>query len=78
LVQIAPHPRGYLIICLVLKKIDHKLKCMSVVRIRLKTSFPPKIYAESLKKQVVREYENGLLNKDQLMRKYGTSGKVWS
>ena len=51
---------------------------MSVVRIRLKKSLPPKIYAESLKKQVVREYENGLLNKDQLMRKYSTSGKVWS
>ena len=51
------------------EKIDHKLKRISVVRIRLKTSFPPKIYAESLKKQVVREYENGLMNKDHLMRK---------
>jgi transposase-like protein len=32
-------------------------------------------YSESFKKQVVREYESGLLNKDQLMRKYSIGGK---
>jgi len=42
-------------------KVDYKLKCMSVIRIRLKSSSPPEIYAKSLKKQVVRGHENGLL-----------------
>ena len=32
-------------------------------------------YGESFKKQVVREYESGLLNKDELMRKYAIAGK---
>jgi transposase-like protein len=32
-------------------------------------------YSESFKKQVVREYERGLLNKDQLQRKYQLGGK---
>jgi transposase len=31
-------------------------------------------YSESFKKAVVKEYEQGLLNKDQLQRKYGLPG----
>ena len=31
-------------------------------------------YSEAFKKQLVREYEQGLLNKDQLMRKYSIGG----
>jgi transposase len=39
---------------------------------------PPKrarVYSISFKRQVVREYEQGLLNKDQLMVKYKIGGK---
>lgn len=36
---------------------------------------PVSKYTEAFKKQIVREYETGLLNKDQLMRKYSISGK---
>jgi transposase-like protein len=32
-------------------------------------------YSEAFKRQVVRDYENRLLNKDQLMRKYAIGGK---
>jgi transposase-like protein len=31
-------------------------------------------YSESFKKQIVREFEKGLLNKDQLKQKYGLGG----
>jgi transposase len=34
----------------------------------------PRQYSLSFKRQVVREYEQGLLNKDQLMRKYDLGG----
>src|SRR5690242_1478636 len=48
---------------------------MEQVRIRLKTGSPRPKYSEAFKKQVVREFEQGLLNKDQLQRKYGLGGK---
>ena len=54
---------------------------MGQLKIVLKRGKPVKSYSEAFKKQVVREYEGGLLNKDQLMRKYGIGGKsmvlVW-
>jgi transposase-like protein len=48
---------------------------MEQVRIRLKTGSPRPKYSEAFKKQVVREFEQGLLNKDQLQRKYGLGGR---
>src|SRR5580765_560558 len=48
---------------------------MLQVRIGLKTGPRLPKYSESFKKQVVREYEKGLLNKDQLQRKYRLGGK---
>jgi transposase-like protein len=48
---------------------------MEQVRIRLKTGSPAPRYSETFKKQVVREFEQGVLNKDQLQRKYGLGGK---
>jgi transposase-like protein len=44
-------------------------------RIRIKIVTPVRQYSEAFKKQVVREYESGVLNKDQLKRKYGIPGK---
>ena len=41
----------------------------------LKTSSRQPKYSEAFKKQVVREYEKGLLNKDQLQRRYQIGGK---
>jgi len=35
---------------------------------------PQKIYSEAFKRQVVREYERGFFNKDQLQRKYCIGG----
>jgi transposase len=43
--------------------------------IRIRIGTPVKQYSEAFKKQVVREYESGVLNKDQLMRKYSIRGK---
>lgn len=34
-----------------------------------------RFYSISFKRQVVREFEQGMLNKDQLMRKYNIGGK---
>lgn len=48
---------------------------MNQLKIRLKTSIPCPQYSEAFKKQVVREYEQGLSNKNQLQRKYGLGGK---
>lgn len=48
---------------------------MEQLRIRLKTSGPGKRYSEAFKKQVVQEFERGLLNKDQLQSKYRIGGK---
>jgi transposase-like protein len=47
---------------------------MEQLKIRIKTSKPEKSYSEVFKKQVVKEFEQGLLNKDQLQRKYGLGG----
>ena len=43
-------------------------------RIRIKISIPGSRYTESFKRMVVREFELGFLNKDQLMTKYGIGG----
>src|SRR5947207_6075043 len=48
---------------------------MEQIRIKLKTHPPTPHYSEAFKKQVVREFERGLLNKDQLQRKYELGGK---
>ena len=48
---------------------------MEQLRIRLKSNGPAKRYSEAFKKQVVEEFEKGLLNKDQLQIKYGIAGK---
>jgi transposase len=48
---------------------------MDILKVSLKTGKPPKKFSEAFKKQIVREYEGGLLNKDQLMRKYKLGGK---
>lgn len=47
---------------------------MEQLKIRLRTGPPTRHYSESFKKQVVREFEGGLLNKDQLQVKYGLGG----
>jgi transposase len=47
---------------------------MSQVKIVLKSGKPQPVFSEVFKKQVVREFEQGLLNKDQLQRKYGLGG----
>lgn len=39
-----------------------------------KKACPPRKFSESFKKQVVREFEQGFLNKDQLQSKYGLKG----
>ena len=41
----------------------------------LKTRGPKPKYSEAFKKQVVRDFEQGGLNKDQVMEKYGIGGK---
>jgi transposase-like protein len=48
---------------------------MGQLKIVLKRCKPSKVYSESFKKQVVREYESGGMTKDQLMRKYDLGGK---
>jgi transposase len=48
---------------------------MEQIRIRAKTHAPTPHYSEAFKKQVVREFEKGFLNKDQLQRKYELGGK---
>jgi transposase len=48
---------------------------MESLTIRLKSSSPCPHYSESFKRQIVREYEQGLLNKKQLQNKYGIGGK---
>lgn len=47
---------------------------MEGLRITVKRVQPQKKFSEVFKKQVVREYEQGLLNKDQLQAKYGLGG----
>jgi transposase len=41
---------------------------------RAKKPSPPRKFSEAFKKQVVREFEQGYLNKDQLQSKYGLKG----
>ena len=48
---------------------------MDQIRVRLKIGIPVKKYSISFKKQVVREFEKGLLNKNQLQKKYHIGGK---
>lgn len=48
---------------------------MGQIRITLKKGNPRPHYCESFKKQVAREFELGILNKDQLQSKYGIGGK---
>jgi transposase len=48
---------------------------MGDIKVSLKVTKAPVYYSEAFKKQVVREYEQGLMNKDQLMEKYGIKGK---
>jgi len=47
---------------------------MEQLKITVKATKPQKIFSEVFKKQVVREFEEGLLNKDQLQRKYSLGG----
>ena len=47
---------------------------MQQLAIRIKSVQPRKRYSEAFKKEVVRDYEQGLLNKDQIQIKYGLGG----
>jgi transposase len=48
---------------------------MGQLKIVLKSRPPKPKYSEAFKKQVVRDFEQGGLNKDQVMEKYGIGGK---
>lgn len=48
---------------------------MESVKITIRSSSPPTKYGEIFKRTVVKEFEKGFLNKDQLMQKYGIRGK---
>jgi transposase len=47
---------------------------MEPLKVTLKVAKPPVQYSEVFKKMVVREFERGALNKDQLAAKYGIKG----
>jgi len=47
---------------------------MEQLKVSLKVVKPQKQFSEAFKKQIVREFEQGLLNKDQLQAKYGLGG----
>ena len=47
---------------------------MEAPRIRVKITVPSQKYSDAFKKMVVQEYERGILNKDELQRKYGIGG----
>jgi len=47
---------------------------MEQQRIRVRVTVPAKKYSDAFKKMVVREYEKGILNKDQIQKKYGIGG----
>lgn len=47
---------------------------MSTERKELKKVFPPQTYSEVFKKQVVKEFEQGLFNKAELRRRYNIRG----
>jgi transposase len=48
---------------------------METKGIRVKKGVPQKRYSEAFKKMVVREYEQGVLSKDWVQKKYGIGGK---
>lgn len=47
---------------------------MESLRITIKATKPQKTFSEAFKRQVVKEFEQGLLNKDQLQFKYELGG----
>jgi len=47
---------------------------MEEQRIRVRITVPDKKYSDAFKKMVVREYEKGFLNKDEIQLKYGIGG----
>ena len=47
---------------------------MQQLTIRIKNGQPQKRFSEAFKKEVVRDYEQGILNKDQIQIKYGLGG----
>jgi len=47
---------------------------MGSLKITIKGTKPQKRFSEAFKRQVVKEFEQGLLNKDQLQVKYGLGG----
>lgn len=47
---------------------------MEEQRIRVRITVPAKQYSDAFKKLVVREYEKGILNKDEIQNKYGLGG----
>ena len=47
---------------------------MQQLTIRIKSGQPQKRFSEAFKKEVVRDYEQGVLNKDQIQIKYGLGG----
>jgi len=49
---------------------------MQQLTIRIKNGHPQKKFSEAFKKEVVRDYEQGLLNKDQIQIKYGLGGNT--
>jgi len=48
---------------------------MKQLKVSLRVTKPPPKFSEAFKRQIVREFEQGLLNKDQLKEKYGLGGK---
>ena len=49
---------------------------MQQLTIRIKNGQPQKKFSEAFKKEVVRDYEQGILNKDQIQIKYGLGGNT--
>lgn len=47
---------------------------MEPLRITIRATKPQKTFSEAFKRQIVKEFEQGLLNKDQLQKKYGLGG----
>ena len=47
---------------------------MERTRIKIKVTVPCKTYSDAFKKMVVREFEKGVLNKDELQKKYDIGG----
>lgn len=49
---------------------------MEQLKVTVKTGKPRPWFSEAFKRGVVKEFEQGLLNKDQLQRKYGLGGNT--